>query len=272
MEEKRVTIVMTVRETYDLTLQTIDSLIKNTTVPYRFIFVNYKVPEFILQQIMLHEDIEIVVSDSPYPSVSMCQIIPLINTQYSVFLDNNILFASFWLEKLIECMETNNAGIVGPVYLWNKNKIHMFGGDININNNNFMEKHYLVNESNDIIKNLKPRKCDYVEFHCLMVRTDLLKMGILDPSILMIHEHIDLSLSAKKLGYATYTTPYSMITYVNEVELTEYDLSLFKERWNTVIAEKDIQYFCKKWGFHYNNTFDNVRNFVKNHIRKYLNR
>ncbi len=88
----------------------------------------------------------------------------------------------------------------------------------------------------------------------------------------MIHEHIDLSLSAKKLGYATYTTPYSMITYVNEVELTEYDLSLFKERWNTVIAEKDIQYFCKKWGFHYNNTFDNVRNFVKNHIRKYLDR
>lgn len=56
-----------------------------------------------------------------------------------------------WLEKLIECMEFNNAGIVGPVYLWKKNKIHMYGGDANITNNNFSERHYLVDQDKNIL-------------------------------------------------------------------------------------------------------------------------
>jgi GT2 family glycosyltransferase len=164
-------------------------------------------------------------------------------------------------------METNNAGIVGPIYLWNVDKIHMFGGDITINNNNFMEKHYLVNESINIVNKLLPRKCDYAEYHCLMIRTNLLKKGVLDPSLLIIHEHIDLSLAVKKLGYNTYVTPYSRITYVNNTQLEEYEYSLFAERWNPNIVENDIKYFCKKWGFNYNNSFDNVRNFIKNHIK-----
>ena len=43
-------------------------------------------------------------------------------------------------------MESNKAGIVGPVYLWKKNKIHMFGGDTNITNKNFSENHYLIDQ------------------------------------------------------------------------------------------------------------------------------
>ena len=48
---QKVTIVMTVRENYSLTIQSIDSIIKFTTAPYRFIFVNYKTPESILEEI-----------------------------------------------------------------------------------------------------------------------------------------------------------------------------------------------------------------------------
>ena len=174
VNDKKVTIVMTIRENYSFTLQTIESLIKYTTIPFRFIFVDYKVPEFIIKDISKYENIEIIVSDSPYPSVSMSNVIPQIDTIYTIFLDNNIHFSDFWLEKLIECMEQNKAGIVGPVYLWNEDKIHMYGGDTNITNKNFSEKHYLVNTHKNIINKLKPRKCNYVEFHCLMIRTDLL--------------------------------------------------------------------------------------------------
>ena len=49
--DRKVTIVMTVRENYSLTIYSIDSIIKFTTTPYRFIFVNYKVPESILEEI-----------------------------------------------------------------------------------------------------------------------------------------------------------------------------------------------------------------------------
>lgn len=268
--EKKVTIIMTIRENYSLTLQTIESLIENTTLPYRFIFIDYKVPEFIIKSLIKYENIEIIISVNPYPSISMYNVISQIDTRYTIFLDNNILFSALWLEKLIECMEFNNAGIVGPVYLWKKNKIHMFGGDTNITNNNFSERHYLVDQDKKILNRLKPRKCNFVEYHCLMIKTDLLKKNVLDPSLLIIHQHIDLSFAVKELGYDTYVTPYSVITYVNDVKIEDYEKDFFKIRWNYDMVEKDIDYFCKKWKLNNNNFFDNVRNFAKTHITKYL--
>jgi GT2 family glycosyltransferase len=268
--EIETTIVMSVRENYSQTIISIESLIKNTTIPYNFIFIDYKVPDFIKTEISKFDNINVIASESPYPSISMHNIIPMLNTKYTVFLDNNIVFTPLWLENLIECMKTDNAGIVGPVYLWNKDKIHMYGGNIMVRNNNFMEEHYLVNHHKNIINSLHPRKCDFVEFHCLMVKTDLLKKNILDPSLLIIHEHIDLSLAAKKLGYDTYVTPYSVVEYVNNVTINDYEISFFKERWNNAVAEKDIEYFCKKWGFNNNHYFNNIRTFVKTHLNKYL--
>lgn len=266
--EQKVTIVMTIRENYSLTVQTIDSLIKYTTAPYRFIFVNYKVPNDILQEVSKRNIVEIFNSDSPYPSISMKSVITEINTPYVVFLDNNISFSQHWLENLIICMELNNAGVVGPTYLWNTDLIHMFGGDVTVNQNNFTENHYLINRPATILKTLKTRKCDYVEYHCLMVRTDLLKQGALDDSFLIIHQHIDLSLMVKKMGYDTFVTPHSVITYVNKVAIHDCEIESFKERWDVSVAEKDIEYFCKKWKFIDGPGFDGVRNFLKNHNAK----
>jgi len=79
-----------------------------------------------------------------------------------------------------------------------------------------------------------------------------------------------LSFAVKKLGYDTYVTPYSVITYVNEVEIEDYEKEFFKIRWNNDMVEKDIDYFCKKWKLNNNNFFDNVRSFAKTHITKYL--
>lgn len=268
-DDLRVTIVMTIRENYCLTLNTIDSLIQFTTIPYRFIFVDYKTPENIIQEIRNKPNIEIITSNSPYPSTSMKSIIPLIKTPYTVYLDNNILFSPQWLENLIICMEnSNNAGIVGPVYLWKTNLIHMFGGNITVKNGHFTEKHYLIDYPAISIKKLQTRKCDYVEYHCLMVRTDLLKQDILDDSLRVIHQHIDLSLMAKRLGYNTYTTPHSAITYVNEAPILDSEHELFRERWDIEAGNSDIDHFCKKWGFANDSGFDDVRNFLQRHNTK----
>ncbi len=263
--DTQITIVMTIRENYSLTLQTIEGLVEFTTLPYRFIFVDYNTPDFIMQEIKKKSAIEIVVSDSPYPSVSMKSVVPLINTPYTVFLDNNISFSHRWLENLLLCMEQNNAGIVGPVYLWKTNLIHMFGGDIVIKNKHFIEKHGLIDYPTNVIPRLKTRKCDYAEYHCLMVRTDLLKQGALDDSLRIIHQHIDLSLMAKKMGYDTYVTPNSVITYINEFKLLDYEIDFFRKRWDPVVAEKDIEHFCKKWNVLNDSGFSDVRKFLIRH-------
>ncbi len=261
----KVTIVMTVRENYSLTIQSIDSIIKHTTTPYRFIFVNYKVPESILQEIQQRNSVEIFTSNSPYPSVSMKSVVSEIATPYTVYLDNNITVSPLWLENLIVCMELNNAGVVGPAYLWKNDKIHMFGGDITIKGKHFTEKHHLIDSPAHILKTLKTRRCDYAEYHCLMVRTDLLKHGALDDSLCILHQHIDLSLMVKRMGYGTFVTPHSVVTYVNETKIQDYEIDLFRERWNVDVGEKDIEYFCKKWCFNNDSGFDDVRNFLRRH-------
>jgi GT2 family glycosyltransferase len=193
--------------------------------------------------------------------------VDIIDTEYTVYLDNNILFSPLWLEKLIECMEEQpNAGIVGPVYLWKKNKIHMFGGNIKINNCIFNEQHYLMDYDASILPRLRTRKCDFVEYHCLMIRTKLLKQGVWDSTLLAAIEHVDLSLEAKKLGYETYTTPESVITYENDIKIEPYEYDLFRKRWNANTVENDIKYFCEKWNVIDN--FGDLRNFVKDHNSK----
>lgn len=263
-----ITIIMTVRENYSFTAKTISSLIEHTTLPYRLIYLDYKTPESIKAEIAKFENVEIIEAvDSPYPTASRFATVGIIDTEYTVYLDNNILFSPLWLEKLIECMEEQpNAGIVGPIYLWKKNKIHMFGGNIRIENGVFNEEHYLINYDMNIIPKLRTRKCDYVEYHCLMIRTELLKQGVLDSKLLAAIEHVDLSLEAKKLGYETYITPESVITYENEIEVQPYEYDLFRQRWNANTVENDIKHFCKKWKVIDN--FKGLRQFIKDHNAK----
>jgi hypothetical protein len=104
-----------------------------------------------------------------------------------------------------------------------------------------------------------------------MIRTDLLKKNVLDPSLLIIHQHIDLSFAVKELGYDTYVTPYSVITYVNDFKIEDYEKEFFKIRWNNYMVEKDIAYFCKKWNLNNNYFFNNVRIFAKIHINSIYN-
>lgn len=287
-EPVSVTIVMTVRETYSLTLQTIRDLFRRTTrTPFRLIFVNYRVPDEILAEIRGLPSVEVVDSDSPYPSVSMYRCIPLLQTKYTVFLDNDLLFEDGWLENLVSCLETSGAGIAGPAYLWKTDKIHMYGGDIRvepiyakarrpfmmgspetaaITGRRFEERHHLVDKPRTLLRTLKPRKCDFVEFHCLVIRTELLRRGVLDPALCVVHQHIDLSLRARQLGYDTWTTPDSVVTYVNDKPLQKGEREFFLARWDPAAAERDIRHFCNKWGVADGSGFDSVRAFLARHV------
>jgi GT2 family glycosyltransferase len=256
---------MTVRENYSHTAKTIASLIEHTTLPYRLIYIDYKTPEPIKTEISKFGNIDIIEAvDSPYPMASRLATVDIIDTEYTVYLDNNILFSPLWLEKLIECMEEQpNAGIVGPIYLWKKNKIHMFGGNITIENGIFNEEHYLMDRDRSIIHTLRTRKCDFVEYHCLMIRTELLKQGVLDSMLLAAIEHVDLSMAANKLGYETYTTPESVITYENQIKIEPNEYDLFRQRWNANTVENDIKHFCEKWNIRDN--FASLRKFIQDH-------
>jgi len=276
MDNKIVTIIMTIREKYSTTLQSITSIINHTPSDmYNFIFIDCGIPSNIKSQIP--ESVKILESEvlnhqlNRYNAVfsNINSNVSNVNTKYTIFLDNDLIVEDNWLIHLITCAEETNAGIVGPIYLWNKDKIHMFGGTITIKNKDFFENHELVNVHRNILPTLKRKKCDYVEYHCLLIKTELLH--IIDPNYKCVHQHIDLSMKAKQLGYDTYTEPLSVVSYLNDVKLEDYDKPIFKKRWNIKNTEYDISYFCTKWDFFNNKNFNNIRNFIKLQVRNEIN-
>jgi len=260
---KKVTIVMTVREKYSTTLQSIQSLKANTPDDlYDFIIVDCGIPEDL-------SGIEtIVTSDTTNPQLNRIKASKLVKTKYTIFTDNDVIFEQNWLQNLLQCAEETNAGIVGPAYLWNKDKIHMYGGTITIKEDgSFYETHALINEHRSVLHSQLRKKCDYIEYHCVLIKTKL--RHLLDPEYRCVHEHIDLCLCAKRDGHKIYIEPTSVVTYLNNAKLEDCDISFFKNRWNGDDCEHDIEYFCRKWNFP-NTTFDDIRRFVKYHARKGL--
>ena len=261
---KKVTIVMTVREKYSTTMQSIRSLKANTPGDlYDFIIVDCGIPEDL-------SGIETVIkSDTTNPQLNRIKASKLVTTKYTIFTDNDVIFEQNWLQNLLQCAEETDAGFVAPAYIWNKDKIHMLGGTITIKEDGrFYEKHDLVNEHRDVLLSKSRKTCDYVEYHCLLMKTEL--RDELDPNYRCVHEHIDLCLCAKKLGHEIYIEPTSVIAYLNTTKLQDCDMSFFKDRWSVADCDHDIEYFCNKWGFP-NTTFDDIRRFIKIHTSKMRN-
>ena len=271
----RVTIVMTARERHNLTEVAIESIVRNTTKPFRFIYAESQAPEWLKKTLSRRAGewgLEVVsFGESLWPNQLRKRILPKIDTDYAVFLDNDLAVEPGWLEKLVACADETGAGIVCPLYLigdGSTSKIHMAGGrltEIPERNGIVMEEcHQLANHPVAEADNLRREKCDYGEFHCMFIRTKLAKdADIFDDRIVCIHEHIDTALTAKKNGYPIYLEPSAKVTYLALAPFMLADLAFFRERWTFAAAESSIEAFCSKWGvIDDERSFGDVRKFI----------
>jgi GT2 family glycosyltransferase len=207
--QPRVTIVMTARERYGLTLDAIDGIRQHTPVPYRLIFVDAQAPDSLCQALAPYQargELEVLRSDDAlWPHLARRKVMPGVSSEYVVFIDNDVLVAPGWLEALVRCADETGAGIVGPLYLMGGGAapacVHMAGGKITrqeVEGGRVLEEaHVLANtDPAKVVPGLQRQRCDFVEFHCMLVRSALLVGGaLLDPEIYCVHEHIDLSLA-----------------------------------------------------------------------------
>jgi len=279
-EHPRVTIVMTARERYALTLATIDSIVCNTSIPYRFIYLDIQSPDWLREQLKNRPELEVVRFDKPiWPQQARASIAGSIETKYVVFIDNDVQVEAGWLDALVACADDTGAGIVGPLYLWGDGttpeKIHMAGGKISETQEEggrvLDEFHQLINESPEAVANeLYRRPCDFVEYHCMLIRTALIKDGkLLDPDIHCVHEHIDTALAARQLGFDVFLEPSARVTYLAFNEYLLGDLTLFRDRWSQAEAEASIEAFSRKWNvINDNRSFGKVRQFLLTHTAR----
>src|SRR5215831_19644541 len=203
----RATIVMTARERHSLAATALESIVQHTARPYRLMYVDCASPEWLRDMLDARAaewGLDVVRFDQPlWPQQARHRVIDRIASDYTVFIDNDVLVEPGWLEALVACADETGAGIVAPLYLWGDGvrpaKIHMAGGRIEQTEvpggKVLREWHQLANADPNRVK-LERQPCDFAEYHCMLVRTELLRDGaVLDPTIRCVHEHVDTALS-----------------------------------------------------------------------------
>ena len=92
--------------------------------------------------------------------------------------------------------------------------------------------------------------CDYVEFHCTLIRADALqRLGPFDEGLLSLHEHIDLGLRVRDAGGSAYFEPRSVVSYVPPPPYDSHDFPFFMMRWSDAWNRATVERFKEKWGY-----------------------
>jgi len=270
---------MTARERHDLAISAVQSVVDHTPRPYRFIYVECGSPPWLSESLARRASewgLEIMrAAPGLWPNHIRKQVLPSIDTDYVVFMDNDVSVRAGWLERLVECADETGAGMVGPLYLIGSGpvggKIHMAGGCLKTTPTEgglvLEERHRHVDrQPEEMLAELKREPTDYLEYHCMLVRTELAKSAALfDDNIVCVHEHIDAALTARKAGSEIYFEPAAVVSYLalNEYKLD--GLPFIRARWDRAACEGSIKAFCAKW-----NVVDDERSFGG--LRTFLNR
>ncbi len=276
----RVTVVMTARERFALTSHSIKAVRASTQVPFRFIFAHGELPDWLDAELKAHAeewDMELRPFEGLFwPNHMRKELADDLDTDYVVFLDNDLQPEAGWLEKLIACADETGAGIVGPIYLWSDgqptDRIHMAGGLLHEEpakgGRVLSEQHRFLNKTmGEVQDQLKREPCGFVEYHCMLVRGDLVRdKEIFHDRINCVHEHIHASLVAREKGYETYIEPEAKVIYLAFAPYKLADLEFYRRRWDKDSADESIEAFAGRWNVIDDERSFGVRDFVIRHI------
>lgn len=269
---------MTMRERFRLTLVAIESLLSSTAVEFRFIFAHGSLPGWLdeaIERLSAAGRLERRRFETEFwPQEMRKALVGEIDTDYVVFVDNDLLFSRGWLERLVECADATGAGCVGPLYLLgdgvNPARVHMAGGELRTRKEEdgtvFEERHrHMDAEVGQVRDRLVRGPCDYLEFHCMLVRTALARQpGVLDETITCANEHIDVALELRARGAAAWFEPAAQVTYLGLVPHVLEDLPIMRRRWDLGALEASIAAFAGKWKFLADDrSFGGVRDYVR---------
>lgn len=262
--QPNVTIVISPRERFSHTSASLESLYAHTTVPFRLIYVDGGSPKPIqtyLEAESQRRPFKLIRTDR-FLSPNQARNLGLqqVETDYVLFIDNDVEVAPGWLEALIACAEETQATLVCPLTCIGRplhQKIHLAGGEARIltqvkkkrTRRKIHEKHYFVNRPvAEVQDQLHRQACEFAEFHCLLVRAEIFdQVGPLDEALLSTREHIDFCLTVLHAGGTVYCEPAAVVTYVPDPPRSAADLLYFSLRWSDAWEIQSLEHFCQKW-------------------------
>ncbi len=202
---------------------------------------------------------------------------PLVTTEYVVFVDNDVVFEPNWLSAMIDCADETGAGLVtptilaGPEALMPNLKVHHAGGHLElvpVPGGFYMERiHQYEHEPYlQVRDSLKRAETGSTEFHVVLARKAMLdEIGPFDECLMGFTDEIDMALLARKRGWKIYLEPTSVVGYAVGKPLTWRDRPFFCVRWSRRLCMRAERHFYDKWNLVHE--FERQRSFLAQHRR-----
>ena len=261
MSEPQVTIVVSPRERFSYTRESLESIYEHTKMPFKLVYIDGNSPKEIreyLETQAQEKGFKLIRTEHYlFPNRSRNIGLAEVDTQYVLFADNDIIASPGWLEALINCAEETNATIVGPLmcqYEPVHEEIHFAGGESRIivdikGRRHLREKMYKQGQQvSDVLPKLERTETELCEFHCMLARTEIFqKLGYFDEKILNTKEHLDFCMSVMQTGGTVYFEPKSIVTYVPTSPLKWSDLHFYMLRWSDAWELASLSRIREKW-------------------------
>ncbi|MDZ4874088.1 MAG: hypothetical protein CLLPBCKN_003484 [Chroococcidiopsis cubana SAG 39.79] len=265
MAEPQVTIVVVPRERFSLTQKSLESIYENTTIPFKLIYVDGGSPARIRDYLAAQareKNFQLIRTDY-YPSPNYARNLGLaqVNTEYVVFMDNDVVVAPNWLNNLVQCAEETGAAVVSPLVCQGQalhEIVHCAGGESAVIEENKGDRptrrlHDKIYKQGkrvaDLGDFLQRQPTGLAEFHCMLVRTAIIEKigGQLDPAMMNTKEHVDFCVAVSEAGGSIYLEPTSLVTYINGMPLELSEIPFYMVRWSDAWGTTSLNRLREKW-------------------------
>ena len=255
----QVTVVVVPREQFSLARRSIDNIYANTHHSFELIYVDGNSPppvrDYLATEAQQREFRLIRTAHYLSPNQARNLAIPEIQTEYVVFIDNDVLVQPGWLQALMDCGQQTGAWAVAPLTLEGEafDAIHQIGGEILLKDRPNGQKWLLERRPymhlplSKLKAELTAGPTELTEFHCVFARRDVFdKTGLLDEKLLSMAEETDFCLSILQAGGLVYAEPASVVSYVPPFNMQPSDLPYFFLRWSDHWCQASIDRMCEK--------------------------
>jgi glycosyltransferase involved in cell wall biosynthesis len=256
-----VTVVMVQRDRGSVAGRAIRQLFDATEAPFAFVYVDGRSRRSVRHELdRLRDELGFVVLRADRritPNQARTIGLREVTTPYVVFVDNDCLVQPGWLATLLQTAEEKSAAVVGPLYAAGDpvpQRVHVAGGFI-VLDGAFGERQFLdvLRFYNlpwaDVPADLRRQRCDFAEFHCVLIRTDVLvAVGGLDQAMFSTHEHLDVCMRVSAAGGEVWFEPAVVVNFAFPSELRLSDLPYFLWRWSEQATRNTLEHFAEKYG------------------------
>ena len=139
MTAPNVTLIVVPRERFSYAQTSLNSLYDHTQLPFKLIYVDGNSPKG-LQQFLKQQSEErgfklVRTNQYLYPNQARNIGLHHADTEYIVFVDNDVVVSPGWLTALVICADETGAAVVGPLMCQHEpihQEIHFAGGESHV--------------------------------------------------------------------------------------------------------------------------------------------